>query len=149
MSSPDGAAPAPSTPPPGPPRGQQPGDPPSTRVDLWLWSVRLFKSRSLATGACKAGHVRVNGERAKPAQSVKPGDGIEVRGGDRPRIVIVERILTRRVGAPIAQAAYQDHSPPPLPRDILLVPRRERGAGRPTKKERREIERLRGYPSSR
>nr|NLD41187.1 RNA-binding S4 domain-containing protein [Actinomycetales bacterium] len=129
----------------GGPRGPQPGDPTSVRIDAWLWAVRLFKSRSLASAACKAGHVRLNGERAKPAAPVKPGDGIEVRGGERPRIVIVERLLARRVGAPIAQAAYQDHSPPPLPRDILLVPRRARGAGRPTKKERRDIERLRGY----
>lgn len=130
---------------PGLPSGPQPGDPASVRIDVWLWSVRLFKSRSLATSACRAGHVRLNGERAKPAATVKVGDGIEVRGGERPRIVIVERLLARRVGAPIAQAAYQDHSPPPLPRDILLVPRRPRGAGRPTKKERRDMEKFRGY----
>lgn len=129
----------------GVPRGPQPGDPASVRLDVWLWSARLFKSRSLATTACRGGHVRLNGERAKPAADVKIGDGIEVRGGERPRIVIVERILNRRVGAPIAQAAYQDHSPPPLPRDILLVPRRPRGAGRPTKKERRDMEKFRGY----
>lgn len=112
---------------------------------MWLWSARFFKTRSLAAAACKSGHVRLDGERAKPAQNVKIGAGIEIRGGERPRILIVERLLARRVGAPLAAAAYQDHSPPPLPRDILLVPRRERGAGRPTKKERREIDKLRGY----
>lgn len=144
----DDATPSPEPPaadPQGALHGPQPGDPPFVRVDLWLWAVRLFKSRSLASAACRSGHVRVNGERVKASHNVKPGDGVEVRGGERPRVVKVERILTRRVAAPIAQQAYQDHSPPPLPRDILLVPRRERGAGRPTKKERREIEKLRGY----
>lgn len=120
-------------------------DPPTVRLDIWLWSVRLFKTRSAASTAIKGGHVRLNGERPKPAAAVKVGDGIEVRGGPRPRIVVVKRILVRRVGAPIAATAYEDNSPPPLPRDILLVPRRPKGSGRPTKKERREIERLRGY----
>lgn len=115
------------------------------RVDQWLWAVRLFKSRSLAASACKAGHVRVNGERAKPAQTVSIGDGVEVRGGPRTRVVIVRQELVRRVGAPLAQAAYEDHSPPPPPPGVFEVPVRERGAGRPTKRERREITRLRGY----
>lgn len=117
----------------------------SSRVDVWLWAVRLFPTRSKSAASCRAGHVRVNGERAKPATLVKPGDGVEVRGLDRPRIVVVTHALIRRVGAPIARASYEDHSPPPPPKDVLLVPRRLPGAGRPTKKERREITRLRGY----
>jgi ribosome-associated heat shock protein Hsp15 len=119
--------------------------PTSARVDAWLWAVRLFKSRSLATAACRAGHVRVNGERAKPATAVRVGDEIVVRGGERERVVEVRRVLVKRVGAPVAAAAMVDRSPEPLPREVYAVPRRERGSGRPTKRERREIERLRGY----
>lgn len=115
------------------------------RVDAWLWAVRLFKSRSLATAACRAGHIRVNGDRAKPATPVRVGDEIVVRGGERERVVEVRQLLLKRVGAPAAAAAMVDRSPEPLPRDLFAVPRRERGAGRPTKRERRDIERLRGY----
>ncbi len=115
------------------------------RVDVWLWSVRLFKSRSQATEACKGGHVRVNGERVKPSKLVGPGDEIVVRGGHRERIVEVVSPIRRRVGAPEATKALIDRSPEPIPHHLLAVPRRERGAGRPTKRERREITKLRGY----
>lgn len=115
------------------------------RVDAWTWAVRLFKTRSQATAACRAGHVRVNDERAKPAQTVRVGDRVEVRGGQRLRSVEVTRLLIKRVGAPEAQAAYVDHSPPPPPRELASpFGVRERGAGRPTKKERRQLDRLRG-----
>ena len=117
----------------------------TSRVDVWLWAVRIFPTRSKSAAACRAGHVRVNGERAKSATSVKPGDGVEVRGLDRPRILIVREALIKRVGAPIARVSYEDHSPPPPPKDVLLVPKRLPGSGRPTKKERRDITRLRGY----
>jgi len=119
--------------------------PGAVRVDAWLWAVRLFKSRSLATAACKAGHVRVNGEKAKPATQVAIGDEVVVRGGERERIVEVRQLLLKRVGAPAAATAIIDRSPAPLPPGVLAVPRRERGAGRPTKRERRDITRLRGH----
>jgi len=115
------------------------------RVDVWLWAVRLTKSRSVAAAACKAGHVRVNGERAKPATLIAVGDEVVLRGGPRERIVEVRELLVRRVGAPLAAAAILDRSPPPPPPGVFDVPRRERGAGRPTKRERRDITRLRGY----
>ena len=119
---------------------------PEARVDSWLWAVRLFKSRSQATSACKAGHVRVNGERAKPATAVKVGDRVVVRGGERERVVVVRRLLVKRVGAPVAAEALLDESPPPPPPVARgLVAQRARGTGRPTKRERRELERLRGY----
>ena len=137
-SPPSGVAPAPVE----IPRGASAA---TSRVDVWLWAVRIFASRSKSAAACRAGHVRVNGERAKPAGTVKPVDGVEVRGLDRPRILIVKEPLIRRVGAPIARASYEDHSPPPPPKDVLLVPKRLPGSGRPTKKERREITKLRGY----
>jgi ribosome-associated heat shock protein Hsp15 len=117
------------------------------RVDSWLWAVRLFKSRSLAAAACKAGHVRVDGERAKPATLVGPGDEVHVRGGPRERIVIVTQTLAKRVGAPLAAEAYEDRSPAPPPRDTAVAAPfavRDRGAGRPTKADRRQLDRLRG-----
>ena len=119
------------------------GDEGTVRVDLWLWSVRLLKTRSMATTACRAGHVRVNDERAKPSTAVKPGDEIRLRHDGRERIVVVQKVIRKRVGAPAAAECLIDKSPPPPPREALIpVGRRERGAGRPTKRERRELERV-------
>lgn len=119
------------------------GDEGSVRVDLWIWSVRLLKTRSMATAACRAGHVRVNDERAKPSTAVKPGDTVRLRHDGRERVVVVQKIVRKRVGAPAAQECLIDKSPPPPPREALIpVGRRERGAGRPTKRERRELERI-------
>jgi ribosome-associated heat shock protein Hsp15 len=112
-----------------------------------MWAVRLFKSRSQAAAACKAGHVRVRGEKAKPSQTVAPGDEVHVRGGPRERIVIVVKPLVKRVSPALAGEAYEDHSPPPPRRlEALGLPLavRERGSGRPTKAERRQLDRLRG-----
>jgi ribosome-associated heat shock protein Hsp15 len=115
------------------------------RVDAWTWAVRLFPTRSAAGAACRAGHVRVNGERAKPATNVVPGDEVQVRGGERERLVVVQRLVVKRVGAPVAVACYLDRSPAPVPKERqLVVAARDRGAGRPTKRDRRLIERLRG-----
>ncbi|WP_434975389.1 RNA-binding S4 domain-containing protein [Streptomyces mesophilus] len=117
----------------------------SVRVDAWIWSVRLLKTRSAAAAACRAGHVRVNGERAKPAQPVKAGDEVRVRAEHRERVLIVKKIIRKRVGAPVAVECYQDNSPPPPPREAVAPAGiRDRGAGRPTKRDRREMERLRG-----
>ncbi len=117
----------------------------TVRVDLWVWSVRLLKTRSIATAACRAGHVRVNDERAKPATAVRPGDEVRLRHAGRERVVIVRRVVRKRVGAAAAEECFTDNSPPPPPREALIpIGRRERGAGRPTKRERRELERLRG-----
>jgi ribosome-associated heat shock protein Hsp15 len=116
----------------------------SARVDSWIWAVRLVKTRSLATAACRAGHVRVNGERAKAAQPVRVGDEVRYRESGFDKIVVVGAVLTKRVSAPVAAASYTDLTPPPLPREeVALAPLRDRGAGRPTKRERRELERLR------
>lgn len=118
----------------------------SIRVDSWIWAVRLVKSRSLATAACRAGHVRVNGEKVKAAQPVRVGDEIRVRTSDAERIVVVKRILAKRVGAVVAAESLTDITPPPPAReDVPFVPIRDRGAGRPTKRERRDIEKLRGH----
>ncbi|UGQ57599.1 RNA-binding S4 domain-containing protein [Rhodococcus pyridinivorans] len=118
----------------------------SVRVDSWTWSVRLFKTRSAAASACRAGHVRVDGGTAKPSTPVTIGAEVRVRAHGTEKIVEVTQLVNKRVGAPIAATAYIDHSPPPPPKEILAaLPRRDRGAGRPTKKERRELDRLRGF----
>lgn len=132
------------------------------RVDRWLWAVRLFKTRTAATNACNKGHVRVGDDTAKPARKVRPGDRIFVRRRNGTVVWTGEfevlRTLEKRVGAPIAVECYEDHSPPPPPNphktghaDIFdpdgfeaPVAVRERGQGRPTKRERREMERFRG-----
>lgn len=115
-------------------------------MDRWLWAVRLFKTRSSAAQACRAGHVQVNDERAKPATTVRVGDRVRVRGAlARERVVEVARLVESRVGAPLAAECLVDHSPPPVPREVRPVfAERARGAGRPTKRERRELDRLRG-----
>lgn len=116
----------------------------STRVDSWIWAVRLTKTRSAAGAACRGGHVRVNDVTAKPAQQVTVGDRVQVRLAGRERIVEVSRLISKRVSAPAAAECYIDHSPPPPPREILASqPRRDRGAGRPTKRERRDLDKFR------
>lgn len=117
----------------------------SVRVDSWIWSVRLVKTRSLGAAACRAGHVRVNGERVKPAHSLRVGDEVRLRQAGHERVVVVRRIIRKRVGPPVAVEAYVDNSPPPPPRTAVAPAGvRDRGAGRPTKRDRREMERLRG-----
>jgi ribosome-associated heat shock protein Hsp15 len=117
----------------------------SVRTDSWLWAVRVFKTRSAATTGCRAGHVRVNGERAKAAQPLRVGDEVRVRIQGFDRILVVRRLITKRVGAALVAEAMEDSTPPPPPREqTAFVPVRDRGAGRPTKRERRDIDRLRG-----
>jgi ribosome-associated heat shock protein Hsp15 len=115
------------------------------RVDAWIWGVRLFKTRSSAAAACRAGHVRVNGDRAKPATPVGPGDEVAVRLPERDRVLEVTGVLSKRAAASVAAECFIDRSPPPPPREhVGPVGERDRGAGRPTKRERREIDRFRG-----
>ena len=116
-----------------------------TRIDRWLWTVRLVKTRSLAAQACRAGHVHINGVRAKPAAAVKVGDTVRARLGGRERIVEVARLPATRVGAELAAACLIDRSPPTPPRGPLagLFPR-DPGAGRPTKRDRRQLDQARG-----
>ena len=115
------------------------------RVDRWLWAVRLTKTRSGAAQACRAGHVQVNGVRAKPAAPVKVEDTVRIRVGDRERVVEVVRLIETRVGAEAAAGCLVDRSPPPPPRDPQAWPgRRPPGLGRPTKRDRRQLDRTRG-----
>lgn len=125
-------------------------NPPATsiRIDVWLWAVRVYKTRSAATTACRAGHVRLNTAPVKAATLVRPGDEVRVRINGFDRILVVRELLAKRVGAPIAANAYEDKTPPPpAPEFAGLIAFRDRGAGRPTKRERREIDKLRGRNS--
>jgi ribosome-associated heat shock protein Hsp15 len=116
----------------------------STRVDRWLWSVRAFKTRSLATEACRSGDVAVNRHTTKPSSQVRVGDVVTVRHGGQDRVFEVVQVIENRVGASVAAERVIDRTPPPSDRDSYspgLV--RERSAGRPTKRDRRLIDRLR------
>jgi ribosome-associated heat shock protein Hsp15 len=119
----------------------------SIRADKWLWAARVFKTRSLAAKACDGGKVDINAEAAKPAKPVRAGDRVEVtlpRG--RRRILKVTAIGDRRGSAAIARALYEDLTPPEPPRLRQAPPPfRAPGSGRPTKRERRDIDRLRGW----
>lgn len=119
----------------------------SVRIDQWLWAVRQTKTRSAATAACRAGHVRVNDEPVKAAAKVKVGDVVRYRVQGWDRILEVKQLLLKRVGAPVAREAYEDLTPP-RPKVYVPVARREPGSGRPTKRERRELDRLFGRDSN-
>lgn len=118
----------------------------TARVDQWLWSVRLTKTRADAAAACRAGHVKVNGKAAKPATPVKIGDRIEARLGQRERIADITSVIAKRVGAAVAVECFIDRSPPPPDRlpEVAMFAKRDRGSGRPTKRDRRKMDRLRG-----
>lgn len=121
------------------------------RIDTWLWCVRVFKTRAAAKEACLKGRVRIDDEPVKPARRVRAGETIETRRGDRRFVLVVVDTPARRLSAAKAAEAYEDRSPPPDPEPTSglgpVVPpaQRDRGAGRPTKKDRRAIDRLRGH----
>lgn len=112
-------------------------------MDRWLWAVRLAKTRPDAAAACRGGHVRVNGKPAKPATMVSPGDEVRARVGNVTRMVDVVRVIQKRVGAADAATCYIDRTPAPPPEASAPVARRDRGAGRPTKRERRVLDKFR------
>src|SRR6187397_904193 len=118
-----------------------------TRVDRWLCAVRLVKTRPLASQLCEGNHVLVNGSPAKPSTKGRAGDRVDALIADRERIVEVIRPIESRVGATVAATCYIDHSPPVVPKagpGMTLV----RGDGRPSKRLRRELERLRRAPGA-
>ncbi len=118
--------------------------PSSVRVDAWLWAIRAYKTRSAATAACRAGHVRLNGNPVKASQSVVPGDTLRVRQPGYERILEVRRLIAKRVSAEAASHCFTDHTPPRPVAPALGIPQRDRGTGRPTKKDRRDMEKLLG-----
>jgi ribosome-associated heat shock protein Hsp15 len=116
------------------------------RADKWLWAARFFKSRTLAAGACDGGKVDVNGQAAKPSKLIRPGDRIEIALPASRRIARVRALSDRRGPAAQAASLYEDLTPPPPPREErpLPVASRPRGAGRPSKRDRRLLDRLSG-----
>lgn len=117
----------------------------NVRVDRWLWSVRLTKTRGDAADLCRGGHVKINAKAAKPSSNIRIGDRIEALIHQRERIVIVKLLIGKRVDAVTAVECYEDHSPP-APERSTTPPdfERERGSGRPTKRDRRQLDALRG-----
>ena len=117
----------------------------TVRIDRWLAAARIWKSRTLASEACVGGHVQLNDVSAKPGQRVHVGDRIRCQKGERLYVLEVVALAERRLSAPAARELYEDHSPPPPPRPLRQprVAAREPGAGRPTKRDRRTLDRLR------
>ncbi len=123
----------------------------SVRLDKWLWAARFFKSRSLAVQAIAGGKVVVNGDRVKPAHDVKSGDEVRVRLGPYEQVLIVKAVNERRGPAIQAAALYEETAESRLAREKLhwqlkhaapvIVP----GTGRPTKKDRRKLGRLKDW----
>lgn len=116
------------------------------RIDKWLWAVRLFKTRSLAADACAAGKIKMDGESLKASYILKAGQTIQVQKEGIRMIIKVVKLLEKRVGAPLAVQCYEDLTPPEE-KDKLKFPSvfyevRDRGIGRPTKKDRRAIEKF-------
>ncbi len=116
------------------------------RADKWLWAVRLYKSRSLAARACEAGHVKIGGQSIKPARDVHPGEVITALTGRVNRTVKVLVLLDRRVGARLVSDYVEDLTPPEeyarareASEPLVHFPK---GFGRPTKRQRRQIERF-------
>ena len=123
--------------------------PSSLRIDRWLWYARAFKTRTLAGKMVDSNGIRVTRDAAthridKPSFAIRPGDTIAFSKGDRILVWEIVALGERRGPAPEAQSLYIDHSPPPPPREEKQDPafRRKKGAGRPTKRERRELDAL-------
>ena len=115
------------------------------RIDKYLWAVRLYKTRSLATEACRCGHVRMNGQTVKASHEIKVGEVYEVSIEQLHRVVEVRQLLGNRVGAKLVDNYLIDRTPQEEYERIQLIrqyafEKRDRGAGRPTKRERRDIE---------
>jgi len=112
------------------------------RIDIWLKHVCLFKHRTDATEACRGGHVKVNGQRVKPASPVRENDVIEFYVGETFRRVIVKAIPATQQSKELARTMYVDETPVLEKVDLPMF--RDRGSGRPTKRERRDMEKWRG-----
>lgn len=117
------------------------------RIDKYLWAIRIFKTRSLATEACKAGRVKLNGQNIKPSYVVKVGETYSIQKGIERKVIFVVGLLERRVDAKTAVQFYEDRTPVEETygfKSVFHAPvlKRDRGTGRPTKRDRREIDDL-------
>lgn len=115
------------------------------RIDKWLWAVRIYKTRSLATDACKRGHVTINGMPVKPSRVLQEGEIIEVKKAPIKRRFKVLALTGKRMGAKLVSDFMEDITPPEE-LEIIEMQKymrwsvREKGTGRPTKKDRRELD---------
>ncbi|MGE3310189.1 MAG: RNA-binding S4 domain-containing protein [Limisphaerales bacterium] len=129
---------------PGPVQAQAQAQAQAVRIDKWLWSVRLYKTRSNAAEACRCGHVRIDGHPVKASRDVRPGDIIQAKTGLIQRTVRVLTALESRVGAAKVPLHMEDLTPPEelqrLKEASLHPAWRPPGSGRPTKKERRLLD---------
>lgn len=121
----------------------------SERIDKWLWTVRVYRTRSLATDACRAGSVVINEQPAKPARDVRVGEVINVQQGVVLRTLVVRAIPGRRVGPKLVATFCEDRTPPEefekaRQQRVQHILAREKGSGRPTKRDRRELDRFFG-----
>jgi ribosome-associated heat shock protein Hsp15 len=121
----------------------------TVRIDKWLWAVRFYKTRSQAAEACKGGKVKMDGRNVKPSREIKTGDVVEVHHNYIRRIIKVKQAAHNRVGAKLVPDLMEDLTPVEEFEKLemmrqLNAEKRDRGAGRPTKKERRMIEKLKG-----
>jgi ribosome-associated heat shock protein Hsp15 len=112
------------------------------RIDRWLCAARVFKSRTQAHDACVGGLVKVNGESVKPNHLIRADDELRVQRPGGPRILGVRALAEKRLSPPLARELYEDRTPVVEFDPSKLMPRRERGAGRPTKRDQRELLRL-------
>jgi ribosome-associated heat shock protein Hsp15 len=117
------------------------------RLDLWLWAIRVYKTRTTAVTAIRAGHVQLNGTLPKPAREVHPADIIIAQVGDLTRTLRAKGAPKSRIGAPLVPEYAEDLTPPQEYRkqktdSAQVVGRRPRGSGRPTKRDRRQIEEI-------
>lgn len=112
------------------------------RVDKWLWSVRIFKTRTIATDAVKAGRLKINGKTAKPSQNIEAGQELHLKKDGFNLVFKVKSLIEKRVGAPIAILCYENITPEDEMNKYKLwfVETRDRGAGRPTKLDRRDLD---------
>ncbi len=123
----------------------------AVRIDKWLWAARFFKTRSLAQAAVENGRATLNGVRVKPAKEVRPADRVDVRIGDTIREVTVMEIADKRGSASVAARLYEESEQSRLKRVEQAESRRlnvEPSAdlhGRPTKRDRRSMAKVRGY----
>jgi len=112
------------------------------RVDKWLWAIRLYKSRTLASEACDGGKVKIDGNHLKASKMLSIGDVLHIRHNHSLKIYKVISLIEKRVNASLAAACFEDLSPPEDSSDFIpsAFAQRDKGMGRPTKKERRNID---------